>query len=127
MCVTPVLWNPTVLHPLQGGLLVRADSDLDEASEVEEERERPVLGSESESSTYGLSKKKKKKPKEKKEKKPRKKKRDEDDEDEDEDDGNMKVRRSSEIQRFQKKKKPVSSLTSRCDVIKMINYPLSAF
>lgn len=125
VCVTPVLWNPTVLHPRQGGLLVRADSDLDEASEVEEERERPVLGSESESSTYGLSKKKKKKPKEKKEKKPRKKKRDEDDEDEDEDDGNMKVRRSSEIQRFQKK--PVSSLTSRYDVIKMINYPLSAF
>lgn len=92
----------TVLHPRQGGLLVRADSDLDEASEVEEERERPVLGSESESSTYGLSKKKKKKPKEKKEKKPRKKKRDEDDEDEDEDDGNMKVRPSSEIPRFQK-------------------------
>ncbi|XP_075881199.1 chromodomain-helicase-DNA-binding protein 5 isoform X2 [Nelusetta ayraudi] len=79
----------------EGGLLVRADSDLDEASEVEEERERPVLGSESESSTYGLSKKKKKKPKEKKEKKPRKKKRDEDDEDEDEDDGNMKEPKSS--------------------------------
>lgn len=85
----------TVMHPCQGGLLVRADSDLDDASEVEEERERPVLGSESESSTYGLSKKKKKKPKEKKEKKPRKKKRDDDDEDEDEDDGNMKVRRKS--------------------------------
>lgn len=91
----PVLWNLTALHPRQGGLLVRADSDLDEASEVEEVRERPVLGSESESSTYGLSKKKKKKPKEKKEKKPRKKKRDEDDEDDDEDDGNMKVRRNS--------------------------------
>lgn len=100
----------TVLHPRQGGLLMRADSDLDEASEVEEERERPVLGSESESSTYGLSKKKKKKPKEKKEKKPRKKKRDEDDEDEDEDDGNMKVRPNSEIPCFQKQ--PILSLTS---------------
>lgn len=73
---------------------MRADSDLGEASEVDEERAHPVLGSESESSTYGLSKKKKKKPKEKKEKKPRKKKRDEDDEDDDEDDGNMKVRRN---------------------------------
>lgn len=85
---------------------MRADSDLDEASEVEEERVRPVLGSESESSTYGLSKKKKKKPKEKKEKKPRKKKRDEDDEDDDEDDGNMKVRRNF----FSKQ--PISLLTS---------------
>lgn len=72
----------------QGGLQTRVDSDLDETSEVEEERECPEIGSESESSAYGLTKKKKKKPKEKK---PRKKKRDEDDDDDDDDDGNMKV------------------------------------
>lgn len=77
--------------PCQGGILARADSDLEETSEVEEELERPEIGSESESSTYGPTKKKKKKPKEKKEKKPRKKKRDEDDEDDEDDDGSMKV------------------------------------
>uniref|UniRef100_A0A3Q1GYF9 Chromodomain helicase DNA binding protein 5 n=1 Tax=Acanthochromis polyacanthus TaxID=80966 RepID=A0A3Q1GYF9_9TELE len=71
------------------------DSDLEETSEVEEERERPEIGSESESSTYGPTKKKKKKPKEKKEKKPRKKKRDDDDDDDDDDDGNMKEPKSS--------------------------------
>lgn len=75
----------------QGGIQARVDSDLDETSEVEEERERPEIGSESESSMYGPTKKKKKKPKEKKEKKPRKKKRDEEDDDDDDDDGNMKV------------------------------------
>lgn len=75
----------------QGGIQARVDSDLEETSEVEEERERPEIGSESESSTYGPTKKKKKKPKEKKEKKPRKKKRDEEDDDDDDDDGNMKV------------------------------------
>uniref|UniRef100_A0A3P9AUL2 Chromodomain helicase DNA binding protein 5 n=1 Tax=Maylandia zebra TaxID=106582 RepID=A0A3P9AUL2_9CICH len=64
-------------------------------SEVEEERERPEIGSESESSMYGPTKKKKKKPKEKKEKKPRKKKRDEEDDDDDDDDGNMKEPKSS--------------------------------
>ncbi|XP_013871478.1 chromodomain-helicase-DNA-binding protein 5 [Austrofundulus limnaeus] len=79
----------------EAGLQTRVDSDLDEVSEVEEERERPEVGSESESSAYGLTKKKKKKPKEKKEKKPRKKKRDEDDEDDDDDDGNMKEPKSS--------------------------------
>uniref|UniRef100_A0A672JA51 Uncharacterized protein n=1 Tax=Salarias fasciatus TaxID=181472 RepID=A0A672JA51_SALFA len=73
----------------------RVDSDLDETSEVEEERERPEFGSESENSTFGPTKKKKKKPKEKKEKKPRKKKRDEDDDDDDDDDGNMKEPKSS--------------------------------
>ncbi|KAJ4940377.1 hypothetical protein JOQ06_026684 [Pogonophryne albipinna] len=77
----------------QGGIQPRVDSDLEETSEVEEERERPEIGSESESSAYGTTKKKKKKPKEKKEKKPRKKKRDE--EDEDDDDGNMKEPKSS--------------------------------
>uniref|UniRef100_A0A3Q4H4F1 Chromodomain-helicase-DNA-binding protein 5-like n=1 Tax=Neolamprologus brichardi TaxID=32507 RepID=A0A3Q4H4F1_NEOBR len=66
-----------------------------ETSEVEEERERPEIGSESESSMYGPTKKKKKKPKEKKEKKPRKKKRDEEDDDDDDDDGNMKEPKSS--------------------------------
>uniref|UniRef100_A0A668UP31 DNA helicase n=1 Tax=Oreochromis aureus TaxID=47969 RepID=A0A668UP31_OREAU len=71
------------------------DSDLEETSEVEEERERPEIGSESESSMYGPTKKKKKKPKEKKEKKPRKKKRDEEDDDDDDDDGNMKEPKSS--------------------------------
>lgn len=71
----------------------RVDSDLDEPSEVEEEREPLEIGSESESSMYGPTKKKKKKPKEKKEKKPRKKKRDEEDDDDDDDDGNMKVSR----------------------------------
>lgn len=76
---------------LQGGIQPRVDSDLEETSEVEEERERPEIGSESESSTYGPTKKKKKKPREKKEKKPRKKKRDEEDDDDDDDDGNMKV------------------------------------
>lgn len=75
----------------QGGIQARVDSDLDETSEVEEERERPEIGSESESSMYGPTKKKKKKPKEKKEKKPRKKKRDEEDDDDEDDDGNMKV------------------------------------
>ena len=75
----------------QGGIQPRVDSDLEEPSEVEEERERPEIGSESESSMYGPTKKKKKKPKEKKEKKPRKKKRDEEDDDDDDDDGNMKV------------------------------------
>uniref|UniRef100_A0A3B4F1L2 Chromodomain helicase DNA binding protein 5 n=1 Tax=Pundamilia nyererei TaxID=303518 RepID=A0A3B4F1L2_9CICH len=68
---------------------------LEEISEVEEERERPEIGSESESSMYGPTKKKKKKPKEKKEKKPRKKKRDEEDDDDDDDDGNMKEPKSS--------------------------------
>lgn len=75
----------------QGGIQPRVESDLEETSEVEEERERPEIGSESESSTYGPTKKKKKKPKEKKEKKPRKKKRDEEDDDDDDDDGNLKV------------------------------------
>lgn len=75
----------------QGGVQPRADSDLEETSEVEEERERPEVGSGSESSAYGPTKKKKKKPREKKEKKPRKKKRDEEDDDEDDDDGNMKA------------------------------------
>ncbi|XP_076599304.1 chromodomain-helicase-DNA-binding protein 5 isoform X1 [Chaetodon auriga] len=79
----------------EGGIQARVDSDLDETSEVEEERERPEIGSESESSTYGPTKKKKKKPKEKKEKKPRKKKRDEEDDDDDDDDGNMKEPKSS--------------------------------
>uniref|UniRef100_A0A7N6AG23 DNA helicase n=1 Tax=Anabas testudineus TaxID=64144 RepID=A0A7N6AG23_ANATE len=79
----------------QGGIQARVDSDLDETSEVEEERERPEIGSESESSMYGPTKKKKKKPKEKKEKKPRKKKRDEEDDDDDDDDGNMKEPKSS--------------------------------
>ncbi|KAF0035560.1 hypothetical protein F2P81_013318 [Scophthalmus maximus] len=64
-------------------------------SEVEEERERPEVGSESESSVYGPTKKKKKKPKEKKEKKPRKKKRDEEEEDDDDDDGGTKEPKSS--------------------------------
>uniref|UniRef100_A0A3B5AWA7 Chromodomain helicase DNA binding protein 5 n=1 Tax=Stegastes partitus TaxID=144197 RepID=A0A3B5AWA7_9TELE len=80
---------------VQGGIQARVDSDLEETSEVEEERERPEIGSESESSTYGPTKKKKKKPKEKKEKKPRKKKRDEDDDEDDDDDGNMKEPKSS--------------------------------
>uniref|UniRef100_A0A4W6EF93 Chromodomain helicase DNA binding protein 5 n=1 Tax=Lates calcarifer TaxID=8187 RepID=A0A4W6EF93_LATCA len=79
----------------QGGIQARVDSDLEETSEVEEERERPEIGSESESSMYGPTKKKKKKPKEKKEKKPRKKKRDEDDDEDDDDDGNMKEPKSS--------------------------------
>ncbi|KAK5912027.1 hypothetical protein CesoFtcFv8_001942 [Champsocephalus esox] len=80
----------------EGGIQPRVDSDLEETSEVEEERERPEIGSESESSAYGPTKKKKKKPKEKKEKKPRKKKRDEEDEDDDDDDdGNMKEPKSS--------------------------------
>ncbi|KAM7422043.1 hypothetical protein PAMA_010229 [Pampus argenteus] len=79
----------------EGGIQVRVDSDLEETSEVEEERERPEIGSESESSMYGPTKKKKKKPKEKKEKKPRKKKRDEEDDDDDDDDGNMKEPKSS--------------------------------
>uniref|UniRef100_A0AAQ4Q450 Chromodomain helicase DNA binding protein 5 n=1 Tax=Gasterosteus aculeatus aculeatus TaxID=481459 RepID=A0AAQ4Q450_GASAC len=79
----------------QGGIQPRADSDLEETSEVEEERERPEVGSGSESSAYGPTKKKKKKPREKKEKKPRKKKRDEEDDDEDDDDGNMKEPKSS--------------------------------
>uniref|UniRef100_A0A3Q3WYG3 Uncharacterized protein n=1 Tax=Mola mola TaxID=94237 RepID=A0A3Q3WYG3_MOLML len=85
----------TFVCPCQGGILARADSDLGETSEVEEERERPEIGSESESSTYGPTKKKKKRPKEKREKRPRKKKRDEDDEDDDDDDGNMKEPKSS--------------------------------
>lgn len=80
-----------LLKILQGTIQARLDSDLEEISEVEEERERPEIGSESESSMYGPTKKKKKKPKEKKEKKPRKKKRDEEDDDDDDDDGNMKV------------------------------------
>uniref|UniRef100_A0A671X5Z1 Uncharacterized protein n=1 Tax=Sparus aurata TaxID=8175 RepID=A0A671X5Z1_SPAAU len=79
----------------QGGIQPRVESDLEETSEVEEERERPEIGSESESSTYGPTKKKKKKPKEKKEKKPRKKKRDEEDDDDDDDDGNLKEPKSS--------------------------------
>lgn len=93
-------WPPRNLHLTtsvcpcqtpQGGIQPRVESDLEETSEVEEERERPEIGSESESSTYGPTKKKKKKPKEKKEKKPRKKKRDEEDDDDDDDDGNLKV------------------------------------
>uniref|UniRef100_A0A8D3BLW6 DNA helicase n=1 Tax=Scophthalmus maximus TaxID=52904 RepID=A0A8D3BLW6_SCOMX len=80
---------------LQGGVQPRADSDPEEMSEVEEERERPEVGSESESSVYGPTKKKKKKPKEKKEKKPRKKKRDEEEEDDDDDDGGTKEPKSS--------------------------------
>lgn len=87
----PASIRVTFVCPCQGGILARADSDLGETSEVEEERERPEIGSESESSTYGPTKKKKKRPKEKREKRPRKKKRDEDDEDDDDDDGNMKV------------------------------------
>lgn len=87
----------TFVCPCQGGILARADSDLGETSEVEEERERPEIGSESESSTYGPTKKKKKRPKEKREKRPRKKKRDEDDEDDDDDDGNMKVSPSAAL------------------------------
>ncbi|XP_067359440.1 chromodomain-helicase-DNA-binding protein 5 isoform X1 [Channa argus] len=79
----------------EGGIQARVDSDLDEISEVEEERERPEIGSGSESSMYGPTKKKKKKPKEKKEKKPRKKKRDEEDDEDDDDDGNMKEPKSS--------------------------------
>uniref|UniRef100_A0A669C7C1 Chromodomain helicase DNA binding protein 5 n=1 Tax=Oreochromis niloticus TaxID=8128 RepID=A0A669C7C1_ORENI len=79
----------------EGAIQARLDSDLEETSEVEEERERPEIGSESESSMYGPTKKKKKKPKEKKEKKPRKKKRDEEDDDDDDDDGNMKEPKSS--------------------------------
>ncbi|XP_047204105.1 chromodomain-helicase-DNA-binding protein 5 isoform X1 [Girardinichthys multiradiatus] len=79
----------------EGGLQARLDSDLEEISEVEEELERPEIGSESESSAYGPTKKKKKKPREKKERKPRKKKRDEDDDDDDDDDGNMKEPKSS--------------------------------
>uniref|UniRef100_A0AAX7V0H2 DNA helicase n=1 Tax=Astatotilapia calliptera TaxID=8154 RepID=A0AAX7V0H2_ASTCA len=79
----------------EGTIQARLDSDLEEISEVEEERERPEIGSESESSMYGPTKKKKKKPKEKKEKKPRKKKRDEEDDDDDDDDGNMKEPKSS--------------------------------
>ncbi|XP_030275520.1 chromodomain-helicase-DNA-binding protein 5 isoform X5 [Sparus aurata] len=79
----------------EGGIQPRVESDLEETSEVEEERERPEIGSESESSTYGPTKKKKKKPKEKKEKKPRKKKRDEEDDDDDDDDGNLKEPKSS--------------------------------
>lgn len=79
------------MYTLQGGIQPRVGSDLEETSEVEEERERPEIGSESENSMYGPTKKKKKKPKEKKEKKPRKKKRDEEDDDDDDDDGNMKV------------------------------------
>ncbi|KAM4582027.1 chromodomain-helicase-DNA-binding protein 5 isoform 2-T2 [Fundulus diaphanus] len=79
----------------EGGLQARLDSDLEEISEVEEEHERPEIGSESESSAYGPTKKKKKKPREKKERKPRKKKRDEDDDEDDDDDGNMKEPKSS--------------------------------
>ncbi|XP_038136795.1 chromodomain-helicase-DNA-binding protein 5 isoform X2 [Cyprinodon tularosa] len=79
----------------EGGLQVKHDSDLEEISEVEEEHERPEIGSESENSAYGPTKKKKKKPREKKERKPRKKKRDEDDDEEDDDDGNMKEPKSS--------------------------------
>ncbi|KAM3878292.1 LOW QUALITY PROTEIN: chromodomain-helicase-DNA-binding protein 5 [Diretmus argenteus] len=79
----------------EGGIQAVVDSDLEEASEMEEERERPEIGSESESSTYGPMKKKKKKPKEKKEKKPRKKKREEEEDDDDDDDGNMKEPKSS--------------------------------
>ncbi|XP_058487338.1 chromodomain-helicase-DNA-binding protein 5 isoform X2 [Solea solea] len=79
----------------EGGIQPKVDSDLEETSEVEEERERPEIGSESESSMYGPTKKKKKKPREKKEKKPRKKKRDEEEEDDDDDDGNMKEPKSS--------------------------------
>ncbi|XP_029287263.1 chromodomain-helicase-DNA-binding protein 5 isoform X1 [Cottoperca gobio] len=79
----------------EAGIQPRVDCDPEETSEVEEERERPEIGSESESSAYGPTKKKKKKPKEKKEKKPRKTKRDEEDEDEDDDDGNMKEPKSS--------------------------------
>uniref|UniRef100_A0A668A3A0 Chromodomain helicase DNA binding protein 5 n=1 Tax=Myripristis murdjan TaxID=586833 RepID=A0A668A3A0_9TELE len=93
MCV----WRcvPVHMHIPQGGIQGGVDSDLEEVSEVEEERERPEIGSESESSTYGPTKKKKKKPKEKKEKKPRKKKRDEEEDDDDDDDGNMKEPKSS--------------------------------
>lgn len=94
VCPCPAITTNVVrscVHVPQGGIQARVDSDLEETSEVEEERERPEIGSESESSTYGPTKKKKKKPKEKKEKKPRKKKRDEEDDDDDDDDGNMKV------------------------------------
>lgn len=77
-----------------GGLQARVDSDPEEASEAEEERGCPEIGSESETSAYGPTKKKKKKPKEKKEKKPRKKKRDDEDEDDEDDDGSLKVSRA---------------------------------
>ncbi|KAJ0068644.1 hypothetical protein NL108_010307 [Boleophthalmus pectinirostris] len=76
------------------GLLPRVDSDLEEPSEVEEERGRPEVGYESENSMYE-GKKKKKKPREKKEKKPRKKKRDDEEDDDDDDDGTAKEPKSS--------------------------------
>ncbi|XP_034021766.1 chromodomain-helicase-DNA-binding protein 5 isoform X1 [Thalassophryne amazonica] len=79
----------------EGGIVTRVDSDLEETSEVEENRECPEIASGSESSNYGPTKKKKKKPKEKKERKPRKKKREEEDDDDDDDDGNMKEPKSS--------------------------------
>ncbi|XP_023811077.1 chromodomain-helicase-DNA-binding protein 5 isoform X2 [Oryzias latipes] len=78
----------------EGGLHIRLDSDP-ETSEVEDERERPDIGSGSESSTYVTMKKKKKKPREKKEKKPRKKKRDGEEEEDGNDDGSMKEPKSS--------------------------------
>ncbi|KAJ0023131.1 hypothetical protein NQD34_003030 [Periophthalmus magnuspinnatus] len=76
------------------GLLPRVDSDLEEPSEVEEDRGRPEVGYESENSMYE-GKKKKKKPREKKEKKPRKKKRDDEEDDDDDDDGTTKEPKSS--------------------------------
>ncbi|XP_053725043.1 chromodomain-helicase-DNA-binding protein 5 isoform X2 [Synchiropus splendidus] len=80
----------------EGGIQPTFDSDLEENSEHEEERERLDIGSESESSMFGPTKKKKKKPREKKEKKVRKKKRDEEEDDDDDDDeGNMKEPKSS--------------------------------
>lgn len=76
----------------QGRNLAGVDSDPEETSAVEEDRDFPTIGSGSESSTYGSTKKKKKRPKEKKEKNPRRKRNEEEDEDEDEDeDGAMKV------------------------------------
>uniref|UniRef100_A0A3P9M5F7 Uncharacterized protein n=1 Tax=Oryzias latipes TaxID=8090 RepID=A0A3P9M5F7_ORYLA len=78
----------------QGGLHIRLDSDP-ETSEVEDEPERPDIGSGSESSTYVTMKKKKKKPREKKEKKPRKKKRDGEEDEDGDDDGSMKEPKSS--------------------------------
>lgn len=75
----------------QGRNLAAADSDVEEASELEEEQEFPTVGSGSESSTYGLTKKKKRRPKEKKEKNSRKKRDDDDDDDDQDEDGTTKV------------------------------------
>ncbi|CAL9704613.1 unnamed protein product [Knipowitschia caucasica] len=75
-------------------LIPRLDSDLEEHSEVEEDRGLPEVGYESENSIYE-GKKKKKKPKEKKEKKPRKKKREDEEDEDDDDDGTAKEPKSS--------------------------------